>query len=357
MRNDLAIRERCTVGPGSCSVAARLRGAVLSRFATGLFVVAFVTAFADRAESYFSWGERCGERKHVASARYGACTASTLRYPDRTEDKLQSCLTRLTTAWDRIEALIASAGDVCPSMDDDGAISDFMLGCREAELDALHGGVLVSAPSDCSYELKQCTWDLTTCFSGSAACAADCSMSMRPPSLTGQTTCSDEWGDEIPCAGTGHDGDVQRGAPHSFTDNADGTITDNVTGLVWEKLSDDGGIHDVDNGYTWIDAFAVKAATLNLANFAGHADWRVPNVNELESIRLLTFIWPRVDSAFRRACTAGCTTAACSCTSSGSYWSSSSGRDGNAYALSFDDGELNTLTKINRFGVRLVRGN
>ena len=36
------------------------------------------------------------------------------------------------------------------------------------------------------------------------------------------------------------------GAPLSFTDNGDGTITDNNTGLMWEKKSDDGGLHDKD---------------------------------------------------------------------------------------------------------------
>ena len=50
------------------------------------------------------------------------------------------------------------------------------------------------------------------------------------------------------------------------------------TGLMWEKLSDDGSIHDRDNLYTWDDAFAVKVATLNSGSFAGRTDRRVPNV-------------------------------------------------------------------------------
>ena len=47
-------------------------------------------------------------------------------------------------------------------------------------------------------------------------------------------------GTVIPCAGTGQDGDIQAGATLSYTDNGDGTITDNNTGLMWEKKSDDG---------------------------------------------------------------------------------------------------------------------
>src|SRR5207249_5145188 len=62
---------------------------------------------------------------------------------------------------------------------------------------------------------------------------------------TGQTTCWDSSGNVIPCAGTGQDGDLQKGAPLSYTDNGDGTITDNNTGLMWEKLSMDGSVHDV----------------------------------------------------------------------------------------------------------------
>src|SRR5204863_391623 len=92
---------------------------------------------------------------------------------------------------------------------------------------------------------------------------------------TGQTTCSNASGTVIPCAGTGQDGDIQAGAPLSYTDNGDGTITDNDTGLVWEKLSLDGSVHDRNNTYTWTQAFSGHVATLNSTSFAGHTDWRV----------------------------------------------------------------------------------
>ena len=85
---------------------------------------------------------------------------------------------------------------------------------------------------------------------------------------TGQTNCWDSLGAPITCAGTGQDGELQKGAARSYTDNGDGTITDNTTGLMWEKLTDDGSIHDWDNVYTWEGAFA-KIAALNAANFAG----------------------------------------------------------------------------------------
>ena len=84
----------------------------------------------------------------------------------------------------------------------------------------------------------------------------------------------------------GDDGDIQAGATLAYTDNGDGTITDNNTGLQWEKKSDEENVndndnttfpHDKDNLYTWDNAFAVHVAGLNTANFAGHNDWRVPN--------------------------------------------------------------------------------
>ena len=65
---------------------------------------------------------------------------------------------------------------------------------------------------------------------------------------TGQTKCYNSTGTEIPCAGTGQDGEIRAGVawPDSrFTVNGD-CITDNMTGLMWSK---DGNI---PNGYrTW----------------------------------------------------------------------------------------------------------
>jgi len=62
---------------------------------------------------------------------------------------------------------------------------------------------------------------------------------------TGQTTCYDISGTVIPCTGTGQDGEIQTGVawpnPRS-TDNGDGTMTDNLTGLVWAKDANFSGV-------------------------------------------------------------------------------------------------------------------
>jgi hypothetical protein len=55
---------------------------------------------------------------------------------------------------------------------------------------------------------------------------------------TGQVNCWDSQGHPVPCPGSGHDGDYQMGVewPNPrFTDNGDGTVTDNLTGLIWLK--------------------------------------------------------------------------------------------------------------------------
>ena len=142
-------------------------------------------------------------------------------------------------------------------------------------------------------------------------------------SASGQTICWNGSGVVIPCAGTGQDGDTQAGAPLSYTDNGDGTITDHNTKLVWEKKSSDGSIHDVNAGYAWANAFAVHIAALNAANFAGQDDWRLPNVRELQSIANYENFNPSVSSEFNTACTPGAATVLTgSCTTSAQYWAS-----------------------------------
>lgn len=86
---------------------------------------------------------------------------------------------------------------------------------------------------------------------------------------------------------------MPRNRPDSrYTDNGDGTVTDKVTGLMWkqctEGLSNSNNASPAcDNGggvlYTWDAAFA-HVQSVNATGFAGHSDWRVPNVKELKSL-------------------------------------------------------------------------
>jgi type 1 fimbria pilin len=179
---------------------------------------------------------------------------------------------------------------------------------------------------------------------------------------TGQTTCFDNSGTVIPCAGTGQDGDIKAGAALAYTDNGDGTITDNNTGLMWEKQCQDGSIHDLSNIYCgWDAAFSAHVAALNTMSFAGHADWRLPDIRELASIidYEVPPPGPTVAGVFNTACTAGCTTTNCSCTQPGRYWSSTSGTENPARARTvlFYRGDVDTDAKTGNCDyVRAVRG-
>jgi hypothetical protein len=62
------------------------------------------------------------------------------------------------------------------------------------------------------------------------------------------------------------------GTVPSYTDNGDGTVTDNITGLMWEQ--------DMGNQITWYEAFT-KAESLTTG---GYTDWRVPTIKELYSL-------------------------------------------------------------------------
>jgi len=114
------------------------------------------------------------------------------------------------------------------------------------------------------------------------------------------------------------------------------TVFDHATGLEWEKKSDDRGIHDKENRYTWSagepnwnpdgTAFTVFLAALNggaalgvsadgLTSsgpcYASHCDWRLPTVSELNTIVDCSLGAPCVDPIFGP-------------TQSNIYWSSSS---------------------------------
>lgn len=102
---------------------------------------------------------------------------------------------------------------------------------------------------------------------------------------TGQTACYDASGSVIACTGTGQDGDKLKGAamPSSrFTDNANGTVTDNLTGLVWLKNANCWGEITWQTALTNSNTLASGACGLTDGSAVG--DWRMPNIAELESL-------------------------------------------------------------------------
>lgn len=75
-------------------------------------------------------------------------------------------------------------------------------------------------------------------------------------------------------------------------------VRDEVTGLIWEVKTDDSGIHDKDNTYTWQNSQDVFIAQLNTDVFGGHADWRRPTIRELAWIVNAESFDPCIDTTF-----------------------------------------------------------
>lgn len=102
---------------------------------------------------------------------------------------------------------------------------------------------------------------------------------------TGQTGCWDASGAAIACAGTGQDGDKLKGAAWPatrFTDQANGTLRDNLTGLVWLKDANCFGAQAWSTALTSSNNLASGACSLADSSTAGQ--WRLPNRKELLSL-------------------------------------------------------------------------
>lgn len=176
---------------------------------------------------------------------------------------------------------------------------------------------------------------------------------------TGQTLCYSDSGIVIACPGTGQDGELQKGLAQRYRHNGDGTVSDRQTGLMWASKSDDESLHDKDRKFPWTEAVTVFIASLNSdGGFAGHTDWRLPNINELRSIITSGKHAPAMNSAFIIECVPGCRVEICNCATSGVYtWSSTTYEDDHAWAwvVVFDDGTVEMAYKPTGFPVRAVR--
>jgi hypothetical protein len=172
-----------------------------------------------------------------------------------------------------------------------------------------------------------------------------------------------------------------------FVDKGDGTVTDHWTGLQWEQKANLDGSpnaadpHDADNTYTWCvgpsavtcmnpsdppdgTAFTSFLASLNscassngstvTGGFAGHCDWRLPSIVELEGIVDLN--------------APGCSNRTSPCidqtvfgpTSEGDYWSATTSAITaptfpGAWDVNFFDGTVFNYPKFNGDYVRAVR--
>ena len=133
----------------------------------------------------------------------------------------------------------------------------------------------------------------------------------------------------------GEDADYKGNQP-SYTDNSDDTVTDNNTGLMWEKLP-----------AVIIKSHADALSACQNRSTGGHKDWRLPEIFELQTI---------ID--YGKSANAKIDTGFFPNTASSGYWSSSLYYGGSvqAWFVSFSDGisHFDVLSSLNY--VRCVRG-
>ncbi len=84
---------------------------------------------------------------------------------------------------------------------------------------------------------------------------------------------------------TGDDGDLQKGIAwpvQRFKDNNNGTVTDNLTGLIWLKKANCFFVYSWDDALSAVNELASGDCDLNDGSVAG--DWRLPSLKELQSL-------------------------------------------------------------------------
>lgn len=199
---------------------------------------------------------------------------------------------------------------------------------------------------------------LTLLFIGLIPCVTSAEFKLPD---SGQTKCyqSVDPYAEIPCAGTGQDGEY-RINPKSYTDNNDGTVTDNNTGLMWQKCSvgqnNDATCTGSAATYNWYRASGTYDASYNPSSesvcgalpLAGHSDWRLPSKKELTSI--VEYSIPNPGPTIKTAYFPN--TAASYC------WSSTTDayKPGSAWNVYFYNGYVSYHEKYSDNFVRCVRG-
>ncbi len=136
--------------------------------------------------------------------------------------------------------------------------------------------------------------------------------------------------------------DVEAGAPNpqSYTNNGDGTVTDTVTGLMWQETV-------AASTFAWGAASSPGTAQSYCSTLStgGHADWRLPTGIELVSIVDWATLNPSIDSTYFPS------------TPGSFFWSSTpvAGSPFDAWYVDFGDGDTNYVDVTYTYNVRCVR--
>lgn len=129
----------------------------------------------------------------------------------------------------------------------------------------------------------------------------------------------------------------------AYVDNGDGTVTDTITCLQWQKVTMDTTGDGVPDTLTWQQALAA-AENLTLAD---RSDWRLPDNNELRSLVDFSRYDPAIDPVFAVT------------TQSYFYWTSNSRAfywTDNAWLVEFFNGQDVVEKKTYNYYARAVRG-
>jgi hypothetical protein len=337
------------------------------RQVSGAVIVALAVGWAG-AVAGASTPQQCEAAKNKAAGKLAKCRAAERAKEalGRTADYAK-CETAFTKAITRVEKP-GQCGPTTLSTSTIGSLVDNTMSTVSAAVAnqplPLCGNSVRDVPEECdgSDLGGQSCAGLGFASGGTLGCAPGCLFDVS--ACTGSRAVLAKSGQTTEYA-PGDDGDIQAGLSLSFVDNGDGTVTDRNTGLMWEKKSDDGGLHDKDNAYVWnpgvgsIWAWLVQVNAEGGTGFAGHNDWRIPNIRELQSIVDFGRYNPAADPVFNTACAPGCSVTACSCTVANYYWSSTTlaGSPFYAWDVYFEYGNLNGWDfKDSTLYVRAVRG-
>jgi hypothetical protein len=164
------------------------------------------------------------------------------------------------------------------------------------------------------------------------------------------------------------------GLPMLASESPHACVKDNVTGLMWEVKTDDNGLHDKDDDYSWYNTESTEnggaegtqnggscfsgvscdtkgfVTAVNVAGLCAYNDWRMPTVTELQGLlnyQKIDFTNPMIDATFFP-------------NTIGSFvWSASPDADSKsngAWGVFFNFGSVNHYSRKNGQSVRLVRG-
>ena len=178
------------------------------------------------------------------------------------------------------------------------------------------------------------------------------------PWQTGQKNCYDATGTSISCTGTGQDGDIHPGVawpvPRFTINGTTGTVTDNLTGLIWLKNANCFGSQTWANALSAANTLASGACGLNDGSAAG--DWRLPNRKEMLSLVDFAYCSPALSNA--EGTGQGTAGDPFDSVPSNIYWSATTYADGTNYAwdVNMGGGFVHNYSKTSSHSLWPVRG-